>query len=186
MDSLKALEAYNEDPSKFTGRPKIPKYKHKTEGRNLLIYTLQALCGGQSKKGIQGHIQPSGLSITVETKQKDIDQVRVVPRRSFYVVEIVYEQETEQTEVNPAYYAGIDIGMNNLVALTSNKPQFKSIIVNGRPVKSMNQFYNKRKAELQNNSGVLAQRSVWSGWRTSEPGVLTITCTLLVKGLLIS
>jgi IS605 OrfB family transposase len=146
---FKAPEAYNEDPSKFTGRPKIPKYKHKTEGRNLLAYTLQALRGGQSKNGIQGRFQPSGLSITVETKQKDVDQVRIVPRKGFYVIEIVYEQETERTEVNPAYYAGIDIGMNNLVALTSNKPHFKSIIVNGRPVKSMNQFYNKRKAELQ-------------------------------------
>src|SRR5258708_14836374 len=39
--------------------------------------------------------------------------------------------------------------MNNLVALTSNKPGFRSVLVNGRPVKSINQFYNKRKAELQ-------------------------------------
>jgi hypothetical protein len=47
-------KAYKEDPSKFTGRPKMPKYKDKTKGRNLLIYTLQALKGGQSKQGIQG------------------------------------------------------------------------------------------------------------------------------------
>lgn len=146
---FKARDAYNEDPSKFLGRPKLPKYKHKTEGRNLLVYTLQALRGGQSKKGVQGCIRPSGLPITVRTKQKNIDQVRIVPRKGFYVVEVVYEQETEQTEVNPAYYAGIDIGMNNLVALTSNKPGFRSILVNGRPVKSINQFYNKRRAELQ-------------------------------------
>ena len=43
--------------------------------------------------------------------------------------------------------------MNNLVALTSNKPGFRSVLVNGRPVKSMNQFYNKRKAELQSKLG---------------------------------
>jgi putative transposase len=65
------------------------------------------------------------------------------------VVEVVYEQEVKQAEVNPVYYAGIDIGMNNLVALASNKPGFRSVLVNGRPVKSINQFYNKRKAELQ-------------------------------------
>ena len=40
-----AKKAYYEDPSKFTACPKIPKYKHKTEGRNLLVYTLQALSG---------------------------------------------------------------------------------------------------------------------------------------------
>ena len=34
-----AMSRMKEDPSKFTGSPKLPKYKHKTEGRNLLVYT---------------------------------------------------------------------------------------------------------------------------------------------------
>src|SRR5258708_7272534 len=149
---FEALEAYALDPSKFLGRPKLPKYKHKTEGRNILVYTIQAISRG--KKGLQrGIIKPSMLPIEVQTKHKDIDQVRIVPRKGFYVVEVVYEQEVKQAEVNPAYYAGIDIGMNNLVALTSNKPHFTSILVNGRPVKSTNQFYNKRKADLQKQLG---------------------------------
>jgi IS605 OrfB family transposase len=144
------LAAYNEDPSKFLGRPKPPKYKHKTEGRNILIYTTQAM----SKPGLKrGLVQPSMLPIEVQTKQKDVDQVRIVPRKGFYVVEVVYGKAVKQAAVNPAYYAGIDIGMNNLVALTSNKPHFKSILVNGRPVKSVNQFYNKRKADLQKQLG---------------------------------
>src|SRR5260370_3606998 len=37
-----AKAAYEEDPSTFTGRPHLPKYKHKTEGRNVRIYTMQA------------------------------------------------------------------------------------------------------------------------------------------------
>src|SRR6266852_4410597 len=45
---FEACEAYREDPSKFTGHPRLPKYKHKTEGRNLLVYTLQAISGGQT------------------------------------------------------------------------------------------------------------------------------------------
>ena len=50
--------------------------------------------------------------------------------------------------------------MNNLVALTSNKPGFQAVLVNGRPVKSVNQFYNKRKAELQSklNRSVASER----------------------------
>lgn len=149
---FEALEAYNEDPSKFLGRPKLPKYKHKTEGRNMLVYTIQAISRG--KKGLgRGIIKPSMLPIEVKTKQKDVDQVRIVPRKGFYVVEVVYEKEVKQAPVNPAYYAGIDIGMNNLVALTSNKPGFRSVLVNGRPVKSVNQFYNKRKADLQKQLG---------------------------------
>jgi putative transposase len=136
---FEALKAYNEDPSKFLGRPKLPKYKHKTQGRNILVYTIQAI----SKRGLKrGLVQPSMLPIEVQTKQKDVDQVRIVPRKGFYVIEVVYGKEVKQAEVNPAYYAGLDIGMNNLVALTSNKPGFQSVLVNGRPVKSVNQFYS--------------------------------------------
>src|SRR5450759_5311777 len=104
---FKARDAYNEDPSKFLGRPKLPGYKHKTEGRNMLVYTIQAISRG--KKGLQrGIIKPSMLAIEVHTKHKDLDQVRIVPRKGFYVVEAVYEKEVKQAPINPAYYAGID------------------------------------------------------------------------------
>nr|MBA2681339.1 IS200/IS605 family element transposase accessory protein TnpB [Ktedonobacteraceae bacterium] len=147
-----AKASYEEDPSKFTGRPQLPKYKHKTEGRNMLVYTIQAI--SQGKNGLKcGIIKPSMLPIEVHTKQKDIAQVRIVPRKGFYVIEVVYEKDVKQAPVNPAWYAGIDIGMNNLVALTSNKPAFQAVVVNGRPVKSVNQFYNKRKADLQKKLG---------------------------------
>jgi IS605 OrfB family transposase len=148
------LAAYYEDSSKFRARPKPPKYKHKTEGRNILIYTLQALSGGRGKGALrQGTIKPSELSITVKTRQRHINQVRIVPRKGFYVIEVVYEHEQPKSAVDPALYAGIDIGMDNLVALTSNKPGFVPVLVNGRPIKSVNQFYNKRKAELQSKLG---------------------------------
>jgi len=147
---FEACKAYNKDPSKFLGRPKPPKYKHKTEGRNLLVYTEQAV----SKRGLKkGLIQPSQMAIAVQTKHKQVDQVRIVPRKGFYVVEVVYEHEQPKSAVDPAYYAGIDIGMDNLAALTSNQPGYVPVLVNGRPVKSVNQFYNKRKAELQSKLG---------------------------------
>jgi len=146
-----ARESYRCDPSKFTGRPQLPKYKHKSDGRNLLVYTIQAL-GKQALKC--GLIHPSMLALEVKTKHAEsIDQVRIIPRKGFYVVEVVYEKAVKQAPVNPAYYAGIDIGLNNLVALASNKPGFHPVVVNGRPVKSTNQFYNKRKAALQHKLG---------------------------------
>jgi IS605 OrfB family transposase len=147
---------YRENPTKFRGHPRLPKYKDKANGRNLLVYTIQAISGGQTggKKTLQrGIIKPSKLPIEVRTQQKSIDQVRIVPRKGFYVVEIVYEKKEQQALVNPAYYAGIDLGVNNLVALTSNKPGFQSVVVNGRPVKSTNQYYNKRRAKLQKQLG---------------------------------
>jgi putative transposase len=69
------------------------------------------------------------------------------------VVEVVYEREPIPAAVDPALCAGIDIGLNNLAALTANKAGFVPRIVNGRPVKLINQCYNKRKAELQHKLG---------------------------------
>ena len=141
-----AIKAWKADPSQFLGRPKLPKYQDKQQGRNILIYTIQAL----SKPALaRGRVLPSGLSIVIETKQQNVDQVRIIPRHSYYVVEVIYEQTETQADVDPSLYAGVDIGINNLATLTSNKAGFLPRIVNGRPVKSINQFYNKRKADLQ-------------------------------------
>jgi len=144
------MKEWKVDPSKFLGRPALPKYKDKQLGRNILIYTLQAISKKALKRGL---ICPSMLPIVVETKQQKVDQVRIVPRKGFYVVEVVYERKEEQAQVNPALIAAIDIGVNNLAALTSNKVGFVPHIVNGRPLKSTNQYYNKRKADLQQQLG---------------------------------
>jgi putative transposase len=142
---FRAIAQWREHPEKFLGRPCLPKYKDKQKGRNLLIYTVQAI----SKPALrQGYIQPRALPIRIKTTHQNVDQVRIIPRHGFYVVEVVYTREPVQTDVDPMLYAGIDIGVDNLATLTSNKKGFVPRIVNGRPVKSINQFYNKRKAEL--------------------------------------
>src|SRR5579859_464834 len=86
--------------------------KEKNEGRNLLIYTMQAISGGRGagKKTLQrGIIIPSGLPISVSTKQKPttIHQVHIVSKKGYYVVEVIYEQEIEQASPNAAYRAGV-------------------------------------------------------------------------------
>jgi putative transposase len=142
----KAKATYEEDPSPFTGRPKLPKYKHKTEGRNLLVYTVQAL----SKPGLRdGLIRPSMLPITIETEHTIVDQVRIVPRNGHYVVEVVYTKEPVQARVDPSFCVGIDLGVTNLAAIASNHEGFAPRLVNGRPLKAWNQWYNKRMKELK-------------------------------------
>jgi putative transposase len=94
-----------------------------------------------------------------------------VPRKGYYVVEIVYEREPVPAPVNPALHAGVDLGVNNLAAITSDKAGFMPRIVNGRPVKSINQFYNKRRAELQTrlgHSGTTTQMERLTAHRTRQ------------------
>jgi putative transposase len=163
-----ALAAWQADPSKFLGRPKLPGYKDKQTGRNLLIYDLQAF----SAPGLRrGEVIPSQLGISVPTKQTSVAQARIVPRKGYYVVEIVYEREPVRAAVDPALHAGVDLGVNNLAAITSDKVGFIPRIVNGRPVKSINQFYNKRKAELQTrlgHSGTTTQMERLTAHRTRQ------------------
>ncbi len=145
-----AEAAYEEGPSKFTGRPRLPKYKHKTEGRNILVYTIQAISRG--KRGLQrGVIKPSMLPIEIKAKQDPttIDQVRIVPRNGHYVVEVIYSKEPVQAQVDPSFCVAIDLGVTNLAAITANRVGFVPRLVNGRALKAMNQWYNKRMKELK-------------------------------------
>jgi putative transposase len=133
---------------------RLPQYKHKTEGRNVLIYTMQAISGGETggKKTLQrGIIKPSKLPIEVQTQQdpKKIDQARIVPHSGHYVVEVIYHKESVQASVDPSFCVAIDLGVTNLAAITSNREGFVPRLVNGRTLKARNQWYNKRIKELK-------------------------------------
>src|SRR6266436_2669528 len=143
---FEAREAYEKDPSTFTGRPRLPKYKHKLEGRSILVYTMQALSRPAMRDGL---IRPSGLPITIETEHTVVDQVRIVPRNGYYVVEVIYTKEPVQAKVDPSFCVAIDLGVTNLAAIASNREGFAPRLVNGRPVKAWNQWYNKRRKELK-------------------------------------
>src|SRR5258708_4549668 len=143
---FEARAAYEEDPSKFTGRPRLPKYKHKTAGRNILVYTVQALSQPAMRDGL---IRPSGLPITIVTEHTVVDQVRIVPRNGYYVVEVIYSKEPVQANVDPSFCVAIDLGVTNLAAIASNREGFAPRLVNGRPIKAWNQWYNKRMKELK-------------------------------------
>lgn len=148
---FKSIRDYNKNKSKYTGRPKLPKYKDKTHGRNVLTYTIQAISKTELKKGF---VLLSGTKIKIRTKQKDIQQVRVVPKIGYYVIEVIYnKQEVINEKLDKNKIAGIDLGLDNLAAITSNQNGLKPLLINGRPLKSMNQFYNKKKAKLQSFVG---------------------------------
>jgi putative transposase len=113
-----ALKAYRAQPSKFRKKPGLPRYLDKTDGRYVLVYTVQALSKPALKRGV---IVPSGLAIEVRTRQSCIAQVRIVPKGQYYVVEVVYEKAIEPAAVDAALVVGIDVGLNNLAAIVRRK-----------------------------------------------------------------
>ena len=130
----------------YDGPISIPKYLHKTKGRQILTFTKQAI-SFNNRNVPQGYVKLSNVSFLIKTKVKDIRFVRIVPCTNCITIEIGYEQEVPTiTEKVSDRYASIDIGVNNLATVTSNV--FNPFIINGKPLKSVNQFYNKRIAHL--------------------------------------
>jgi putative transposase len=145
---FEAMEAWRAHPETLTGRPNLPKYKHKTHGRNLVVFELGAIWKADLA---QREIAVSQLGRLVETKQhpESIEQVRIVPKADHYVVEVVYQAEAKPAQLDKRLFVALDPGVNVLAALTSNKPGFVPRLVNGRPVKATNQLYNKQRAQEQ-------------------------------------
>ena len=137
-----SLKAYKKDPSKFRGRPRIPSYKKKDE-LNCLTYT-----------NIDAKLQKDGtinlrrdIKLPIHTNLKNFQQIRLVPKIGFIQAEIIYNKEINDTNLDKTRAIGIDLGLNNLMAITSNIGNISNL-VNGRPLKSINQYYNKHKAYL--------------------------------------
>ena len=123
---------------------KIPGYLDKTKGRQIVVYNHMTLPSGLLEKGI---IKFPKTNIQFKTNQKNIRQVRIVPKNNYTVIEVIYEASIKELLKDNKRYMSIDLGIDNLASCSSNVS--KSFIINGKPVKSINQFYNKKKANLQ-------------------------------------
>ena len=126
----------------------LPYYKEKL-GRNLLIFTNQAI----SKKQLETNkiIKFSkNIQTTIHTKQELIQQVRVVPHgHDYIVVEVLYNKPEPLLKQDNQRYISIDLGINNLCTIGTNCKEIDNIIINGKPVKSINQYYNKQVAKYK-------------------------------------
>ena len=125
-------------------KAKLPKYLDKVKGRFLVTYTNQAI----GKKALQNeYIELSKTNIKIKTKVKDVKQVRIVPQNNFIVVEVLYEVKPKPHDNSKEMYCGIDFGLNNL--MTCSFQNDSPLIINGKPLKSINWYYNKEKSRLQ-------------------------------------
>ena len=64
---LAALKDWSKHPEKYLGKPKIPGYKHKEHGRNLVIYPIDAI----SKPALtKGNVKLSQTILSLRLKLK--------------------------------------------------------------------------------------------------------------------
>ena len=124
----------------YTLPVQMPKYL-KTDGVNQIV-----LDHWSKKKLQEGYLQipTTKILIKVGLKVKDLNikQIRLIPCNGYITIEFIYEVLDIQPKQDNKRYMSIDLGINNLCTCTSNV--LSSFIINGKNIKSVNQFYNKQ------------------------------------------
>ena len=144
---FEGLKEYQNNPRKYLGRPQIPKYLKK-DGRYLWMIPNNSCYFDKTKGELCFRIRKLQYVKWKCHCQGRLIQVRFVPRGCVYVMEIVSEVEVPDIVESNNRIVGIDLGVNNLITASNNIGK-QPFIINGRGLKSINQFYNKRRAELQ-------------------------------------
>lgn len=158
-----AIKDYSKNLFKYLGRPKLPKYLPKEDGRyELGLDNLKF-------KIVDGYIYFSWTPLKImnnifRTKipnDSKLVQLRFVPKGNEYIMEVVYQIEVPETkDIESQSIAAIDLGVDNLMTITTNCG-VNPIIINGKPLKSINQYYNKKISEMR-SSLKLRNNSDWS------------------------
>jgi len=153
---FKAMKEYRKHPEKFKNKPVLPGYKPK-DGEFMLLFTNQQIKIKSNKVEF-----PKKIVLEVKTRLPDetvLGTSSIVPKGVGFILNIVYKKTIKPIIETTKNILGIDIGLNNLVTIADNIGK-TPIIVKGGIVKSINHFYNKRKAEIQSNydlSGIKKQ-----------------------------
>jgi IS605 OrfB family transposase len=156
-ESFKSFKELNKlfKKGELKDRPKIPKYKK----NSLKLVTfpkadvklkdglLRLPLGSKVKAwfGLDAFYLPMPSNLNFA----DIKEIRILPRNRCFYAEFVYKLEVEKPVLDPSKALGIDHGLDNWLTCVSNIGT--SFIVDGKWLKSANQWYNKRTSVLMGN-----------------------------------
>lgn len=147
---FKSIKDWSKNKDKYSGKPKLPKYKPK-DGQMVLIVTNQQV----KQKGNQLIFPKSfgGFTVTPQCVMlpnfEKLREVHIVPSNQAFCVEIVYSIFVEDTVLQDnGRIMSIDLGLDNLATVVTNTG-LQPILVNGKGLKSVNQYYNKQKSYYQ-------------------------------------
>lgn len=144
-----SIKDWKKHKDKYLGRPRMPKYLKKT-GEYTLVFTYQE---AKLKQDNLIHFPKTLKNFVIKpccTEKENfnkIQQVRFLPRKHFIIVEVVYTISVPTSQEYNQRYLSIDIGVDNLATCVSNTEE-RDFIINGKPLKSINQYYNKKNAKL--------------------------------------
>jgi putative transposase len=136
-----ALKKYRASPNKFKKKPRIPSYKKKN-GEYIAVFTNQQCRIKEEYLHFPKKVNLKRMKTRIKEKLKE---VRIIPLGIKYKIEIIYEIEEKNLGLNKNAMVSIDLGLNNLITAVNNIG-LDPIIIKGKVVKSINQYYNKQLA----------------------------------------
>lgn len=136
----------------YKEKVKLPKYLPKNSFTTLVVGFVRLnentfiLPYSQSYK--KNH-RPIKINIPPLLLDKNIKEIRIIPKFNarFFEIQYTYQVENEQRNLDKNNALAIDLGVNNLATCVTNRG--KSFIVDGKKLKSINQWFNKYNAKLQ-------------------------------------
>ena len=145
---FKINKDYQKNPSKYCAKPKIPKYREKG-GKATTTIPSQTIY----LKGSYMQFPKSDYKLFLgKLKFDKIIEVKIKPYHKYYEICITYEEKEKKHVEENENYIGIDIGVDNFITVTNNIGK-EPFIVKGGVIKSINQYYNKKRAKLMSYVG---------------------------------
>ena len=140
---FKAIKDWKEHKEKYTGRPKIPKYKKKDGHFEYVITNQRAVLKSNVIRFPECFDK---IEFTPKFIERDdflsFQQARIIPKRNdIFVLEFVYRIKVKDELPDNNKYLGIDLGIDNLATVTSSEGH--AFIINGKGLKAKNKNYNK-------------------------------------------
>ena len=136
----------------YNGKIKLPNYLDKDGFTTLVIGFVRLkddmLIVPYSNSFKKTH-QEVKVKLPSVLKDKKIKEIRIIPKQHsrYFEIQYIYKVEEVQRELNKENALGIDLGIDNLCTCVTNTGA--SFIIDGRKLKSINQYYNKINAKLQ-------------------------------------
>lgn len=131
---------------------KLPHYLPK-DGYTTLVIGFVRLKGNKLVLPFSNSFKKTHSSVEIAIPpillDKKVKEIRIIPKAKarFFEIQYIYETECTQRNLNTNHVLALDLGINNLVTAVSNKG--KTFIIDGRRLKSINQWFNKENARLQ-------------------------------------
>ena len=144
---FRALKEWKTHPEKFYAQPRVPRYKPK-DGEGVAIVTNQ-----QTRLRNGWLILPKKVGFYYKTRltaRCRLKEVRVVPRKVGYTLEVVYEKILPKHIEKRTRKGAIDLGTKNLITFVDNLGSQPIVVKDhGKGIKSIIQYYQKKQKELR-------------------------------------